>query len=639
MTDLWFDPHKTLIGDTECFPTGWCIGLRRVSDGKTLVMEHTERKPIDRQRLMALLMQNTIIGFNWQGYDQFMCALAIQDGVDNAALKRANDRVILGRLKYWEVEDALGIVVPRRWRFVDLMGPQPSPFSGLKTLGGRVHSPKMQGLPYDPDKVLTEEEWQNVISYMGNDLRVTHDLFNALREPLELRAALSKEYGMDFMSKSDAQIGEAIVKKRVEQVTGSKVQKLPTPAGTTFRYKIPPFLQFEHPVLASIVDRLRETDFYVQPNGKVELPEWLSGREVTIGDTTYAMGIGGLHSTESNRAIFADEDYALIDADCASYYPAIIINSGLYPKAIGPQFIPVYTKIRDERVVAKRNGEKVKAEGLKVSVNGTFGKLGSPYSPLYAPHLMIAVTLTGQLSLLMLIERAEAAGISVVSANTDGVVFRPKHSDVDRFKTVCEQWEADTRFELEYTHYSAVYSASVNSYIAVKTDGKEKIKGPISNPWRYGDLRGMLMKNPQSSICSDAVIDLITKGIPVEDTIRACRDVRSFVTVIKVDGGALWNGEYLGNVVRYIWTRDGGAEIIRKKGHWKTGTQGKVPKTDGCRPMMDLPDEFPDDIDYDRYIAEANQILVDIGYSEAPKVVKPLRVYKHSAVAWWAVAV
>lgn len=638
---MFYDPARTLISDTECYPNFWSIGFRRVSDGKTLVMEHSHRKQIDRQRLFSLLSQNLIVGYNWQGYDQFMCAFAAQEGTSNAALKHANDRIIVGRLRYWEVEDALDIRISRKWRFIDLIEPQPNAFASLKTLMGRLHAPKMQDLPYDPDTVLTEEQMDNVLSYMGNDKHGTHLLFDGLHEALQLRDALSKQYSIPFLSKSDSQIGEAIVKTRVERLTGTKVQKIPTPAGTTFKYKIPDYLRFETPELAGIVDRLRDTDFYVQTNGKVELPDWLNGRELTLGDTTYAMGIGGLHSTESNRAVHSDEENLLIDFDVASYYPAIILNSGLYPKSLGPHFLAVYRQIRDERVVAKRAGDKVKAEGMKIALNGVFGKLGSPYSIVYAPHLMIAVTLTGQLSLLMLIERAEQAAIPVVSANTDGVVFRCPRDRMDDLTAITKQWEQDTGFELEDTEYRSLYNASVNSYIAVKPDGTAKIKGPVANPWRSGDMRGMLMKNPQATICSDAVVDLITKGVPIEQTIRANTDIRSFVTVVKVDGGAIWTGDnsYLGKVVRYIWTREGGAEIIRKKGHWKTGTQGKVPKTDGCRPMMDLPDEFPDDIDYDRYIAEANQILVDIGYYEAPKVVKPLRVYKHSAVAWWAVAV
>jgi len=355
----WYDPEKTLIADTECYPNLWCIGFRRVSDGKTLVLEHSRRQQLDRRRLFAILAQNMIVGYNWQGYDCWMCAKATEEAVTNDDLKRLNDQIIGGNLKYWEVQDVTGVVVPRRWKFIDLMGPKPTPFGGLKTFAGRLHTPKMQDLPFEPDAILTDEQWQEVKNYLGNDLAVTHSLFQALIEPLNLRINLGTEYGMDFTSKSDSQVGEAIVKKRVEQETGEKVQKVPTPAGTSFRYKVPPYMRFDTPELQAILDRLRETDFVVQANGKVELPPFLDGREVTIGETTYAMGIGGLHSTESQRSVHSDDSQLLVDCDVTGYYPNIIINSGLYPKSLGPQFLPEYTKIRDERSKAKRRMQEI----------------------------------------------------------------------------------------------------------------------------------------------------------------------------------------------------------------------------------------------------------------------------------------
>ena len=54
----------------------------------------------------------------------------------------------------------------------------------------------------------------------------------------------------------------------------------------------------------------------------------------------------------------------------------------------------------------------------EVVVNGTFGKLGNMFSIIYSPDLLFQVTLTGQLTLLLLIERLELAGVRVVSANT-----------------------------------------------------------------------------------------------------------------------------------------------------------------------------------------------------------------------------
>ena len=39
----------------------------------------------------------------------------------------------------------------------------------------------------------------------------------------------------------------------------------------------------------------------------------------------------------------------------------------------------------------------------------------------------------------------------------------------------------------------------------------------------------------------------------------------------------------------------------------------KVPKTDGAKPMMELSDTVPDDLDYQYYIDEAQTILEGLG--------------------------
>lgn len=287
------------------------------------------------------------------------------------------------------------------------------------------------------------------------------------------------------------------------------------------------------------------------------------------------------------------------------------------------------------RIAAKKAellSVQAKDKGYKVSLNGCFGSLGSRFSFVYAPHLMISVTLTGQLALLMLIERAETAGIPVVSGNTDGVVFKLPRDDFEGIEKdrllggplaeITGDWEKATGFDLEFNEYAALYNQSVNSYFAIKANGGHKRKGPLANPWSSdpadNDLRGQLMKNPQMTICSDAALARIKHGTPLRDTIFGCRDIRQFITVIKVTKGATWRGKYLGKTIRYYWSTDGEA-VYEDKPNEGTGNYKKVPKTDGARELMRLPDDFPDDIDYERYVEEADRILHELGFYGAPE--------------------
>jgi hypothetical protein len=149
------------------------------------------------------------------------------------------------------------------------------------------------------------------------------------------------------------------------------------------------------------------------------------------------------------------------------------------------------------------------------------------------------------------------------------------------------------------------------------------------------------MKNPQMTICSDAALAKIKDGTPVEDTIRACTDIKQFVTVIKAAKGATWRGEYLGKTVRYYWGNQGDA-ILELVPNESTGNYKKIPKSDGAVPCMTLPDTFPADIDYQKYVDEAEEILRSVGYYgdlvEPPKPIRVLKARKNLFLAAWAAA-
>lgn len=186
----------------------------------------------------------------------------------------------------------------------------------------------------------------------------------------------------------------------------------------------------------------------------------------------------------------------------------------------------------------------------KISSNGTFGKLGSKYSPLYNPTAMLSVTLLGQIQLLKLIRslnKDPSKNIKVLSANTDGVeCFLPVES-VDHARAVCKEWEQRTGMELEEEQVVFVARRDVNNYFMLTAKGKVKTKG-IFEP-------SSIRKSLAFEIIVEAVMvsfGIHRKGQCTPENIRSYiiklsqdpSEFQKFLSVRTVSGGGLLNPVY-----------------------------------------------------------------------------------------------
>ena len=594
-----------LLFDVEVYPNYFLCSFVSYVTGKVLCFEMDEDFALDTQQLAWVARNFCIIGFNSFHYDLPIVSLAAA-GKNCETLQWATEEIILRNESGHDVVKRMKAEM-LQCNHIDLIEVAPLR-ANLKTYGGRLHSPRMQDLPFAPGTRLSPEQraivrWYNVRS----DLVSTAFMYRELADQLKLRAQMSAQYGVDLRSKSDAQIAEAVIRHEVQRRSGHRVHRPKIQPGV-FNYQVPHFLRYQTPLMNWVLDNVKAATFEIGDDGTVGLPDLIKELRPEINGSTYQMGIGGLHSNEQKAIYFSSNETTIFDRDVTSYYPSLILGAGMFPPQLGKVFIPIYREIIDRRLAAKERGDMVTADTLKITGNGTFGKLGSPYSILYAPHLLIQVTVTGQLSLLMLIERLELAGIHVVSANTDGIVIDcPNHLHA-LYLAIVKQWEQDTGLRTEETIYSAIYSRDVNNYVAVKPDGKVKAKGAYSNPW--GDPKLAIFrfhKNPVNIICTEAVHQFLAKGVPVAQTVTACSDPTKFVTVRSVRGGAVKDGEYLGKSIRWYYAKDEPGEIV----YAMNGNM--VPRSLGAKPLMDLPACVPNDLDFDWYVEEARSMLQALG--------------------------
>ncbi len=576
---------QTWIYDIECYRNYFLIVFLNMDTGEWLYWE--KHNDVDSPWLLTV-PPGLLIGFNSKNYDHPMLNAAL-DGVSNEVLKTLSDEIIVHRKMWWQHRDL------RYIDQIDLIEVLPG-VASLKIYGGRNGSERLQDLPIEPAAYITDEQVPLMRYYCLNDDVVTLGLAKALKKQIALREKMSAEYDIDLRSKSDAQIAEAVLASEYERLTGNRVEK-PSPdslVGRSYRYAPPAYMQFQTPYLQELLQEIIETDFVVGDKGAIALPLNLANKIIDIEGTKYKLGIGGIHSVDKPGSFYESETMALEDIDVESYYPKIIINNGFTPGQMADGFLKIYSSIVERRLDAKRSGDKSTADSLKIVINGSFGKLGSRYSKLYAPNLLIQTTLTGQLSLLMLIEYF---GNRVVSANTDGILLHYNRDEAPWIREVVAWWENITQYRMEYTPYKAYHRRDVNNYLAVKQKGF-KGKGCFA--------KTSLAKNPSNEVIYKAVIAKFIDGVDISSFILKHTKVMDFTALRTVRGGAIKNGVPYGKSVRWYWSNKHKTSIYYQK------SGNTVPTTERSGMMMDLTPTLPDDLDYDRYIAEANKLWEQI---------------------------
>lgn len=410
---------------------------------------------------------------------------------------------------------------------------------GLKEIQVTMQYPNVQEFVCDWSKPLPLEDFDNMIDYNINDIESTAELLNRCKKDIDLRIAIEDEYGVRVLSKDGVNIGMKILTQKYLEKTGLTwwdIEGLRSPMDyIPLKDVILPFIKYDSPILQRVLDDMKSQ--IVSPGRKGYENNFI------FNGLRYTVGVGGIHSKNDPEIIIPKEDEMLIDIDVASLYPSMLIEYKFYPKHLGPEFLEVYSQIKDERIEAKHNGDKVKNETLKLALNGLSGNLQNQHNFCYSPFAVMQIRINGQLLLLMLAERLTQIRCRIVQANTDGLFVLLKKSIYEQANKICQEWEQLTRLTLEEERFEAMYQYAINDYIAVKEGYKETKNPDLIKTKGMFITKVLLGKGLSAKIIPEAIIKYFVDGIPVEDTIKGCTDIRKFLMSEKT--GKQWHVEYM----------------------------------------------------------------------------------------------
>lgn len=403
---------------------------------------------------------------------------------------------------------------------------------GLKEIQVTMQYPNVQEFVCDWTKPLPLEDFDSMIDYNINDIESTSELLNRCKKDVDLRIAIEDEYGVRVLSKDGVNIGMKILTQKYLEKTGLTwwdIKDLRSPMSVIpLKDVILPFIKYDSPILQRVLEDMKNQ--IVSPGRKGYENKFV------FNNLRYSVGVGGIHSVNSPEIIIPRDDEMLIDIDVASLYPSMLIEYEFYPKHLGKEFLEVYKQIKDERIEAKHNGDKVKNETLKLALNGLSGNLQNEHNFCYSPFAVMQIRINGQLLLLMLAEKLTQIGCRIVQANTDGLFVLLKKDIYSKVNSICREWEQLTKLTLEEDRFKAMYQYAINDYFAITEDNKVKEKGMFITTVKLG--KGLTPK-----IIPKAVISFFKDGIPVEDTIKNCTDIRDFLMSEKT--GKQWHVEYM----------------------------------------------------------------------------------------------
>lgn len=410
---------------------------------------------------------------------------------------------------------------------------------GLKEIQVTMQYPNVQEFVCDWSKPLPLEDFDEMIDYNINDIESTTELLNRCKESINLRIAIEDEYGVRVLSKDGVNIGMKILTQKYLEKTGLTwwdIKDLRSPMDyIPLKDVILSFIKYDSPILQRVLDDMKSQ--IVSPGRKGYENNFI------FDGLRYTVGVGGIHSKNDPEIIIPKEDELLIDCDVTSLYPSMLIEYKFYPKHLGPEFLEVYKQIKEERVEAKHNGNKVKNETLKLALNGLSGNLQNEHNFCYSPEAVMKIRINGQLLLLMLAEKLVQIGCRIVQANTDGLFLICKKDNYSNYNKVCREWEQLTRLTLEEDRFEAMYQYAINDYIAVK-EGYSKTKNPNLIKTKGMFITEVLLgKGLSAKIIPEAIIKYFVDKVPVEDTIKGCKDIRKFLMSEKT--GKQWHVEYM----------------------------------------------------------------------------------------------
>ena len=484
---------------------------------------------------------------------------------------------------------------------------------GLKEMQVTMHYKNVEEYSGDFSQFLPDSEIDNMIEYNINDVESTTELLNRLKDDVQLRLFIEKEYGIDALSMDSVKFGETLLlKKYCEETRLSEqyVKTLRSPMDyIPLKDVILPFISYKNPKLQDVLKDMKSQIVYSKERKGYE-------KKFVLSNVRYSVGVGGIHSLHTPQIFVPNDNEYIGHSDVASMYPSFIIKYKWIPRHLGKEFWQVYSQIYKERIEAKHSGQKLKNLALKLTLNSVTGKMQQETSWMYDPFSVFKIRINGQLILLMLVDRLLELNCKIVQVNTDGVMYIAQKTQREAVQEAVSEVEQLTQLTFESDDYEAFYQYAINDYFGV-----EKGFSQSHNP-KLIEKKGMFITDPRlgkglaPAIIPKAVINYFLTKQPTSEYIKSSKNIEDFLMYQRVDKKfKVLHGDVPIQRINRFYASTNDYSLFKVDPTGKVANMLTKSGVTILNKMNDIPIEGRH-LNYQYYISEANKIISEFVYQQ-----------------------
>ena len=484
---------------------------------------------------------------------------------------------------------------------------------GLKEMQVTMHYKNVEEYSGDFSQFLPDSEIDNMIEYNINDVESTTELLNRLKDDVQLRLFIEKEYGIDALSMDSVKFGETLLLKKYCEETGLSEQYVKTLRSPMdyipLKDVILPFISYKNPKLQDVLKDMKSQIVYSKERKGYE-------KKFVLSNVRYSVGVGGIHSLHTPQIFVPSDNEYIGHSDVASMYPSFIIKYKWIPRHLGKEFWQVYSQIYKERIEAKHSGQKLKNLALKLTLNSVTGKMQQETSWMYDPFSVFKIRINGQLILLMLVDRLLELNCKIVQVNTDGVMYIAQKTQREAVQEAVSEVERLTQLTFESDDYEAFYQYAINDYFGV-----EKGYSQSHDP-KLIEKKGMFITDPRlgkglaPAIIPKAVINYFLTKQPTSEYIKSSKNIEDFLMYQRVDKKfKVLHGDVPIQRINRFYASTNDYSLFKVDPTGKVANMLTKSGVTILNKMNNIPIEGRH-LNYQYYISEANKIISEFIYQQ-----------------------